>query len=370
MDIRIVHWLTRLYDALLRLYPRSFHSEFAEEMREVFAQAAGEACGKSALALGQLCLHELIGLPASIARAHRQARAIRQASGGRLHHANPLEQSWRELLLALTVFLLPAVMILVNRVPSQVPAPAMPRLEFPVVFLFLVVMIVIGRLGGFPLWSLPYVGIVLVIAGYLYLFQWVAALITPSLISNFSAVPMDRSAYLLLEVVSTGMLWLMLFCLTLLVVALLAVFNRFQPLLKRVRHDWTQLSFILYGESVFALLLLFENHRFDVSYTIATLFFLVAGVWFYLRCAARWQRLLALLGGLTLAVGIVALGNWPGTTAGQWTSWSQLRPSEIGRLLLSWIWMVVALLLPGLLSRLPSAPPRTRSPSPPLHPSG
>jgi hypothetical protein len=271
---------------------------------------------------------------------------------------------------ALAVFLLPAVMILVNRVPSQIPAPAVPRLELPVVILFLLVMIPVGRLGGFPLWSLPYVGIVVVIAGYLYLFQWVAALVTPSLISNFPVVPSDPSAYLLLEIVSTGMLWLMLFCLTLLVVALLAVFNRFQPLLKRVRHDWTQLSFILYGESVFALLLLFENHRFDLSYTIATLFFLVAGVWFYLRCSAGWQRLLALLGGLTLAVGIVALGNWPVGPGERWILWSQLHPSEIGRLLLSWIWMVVAVLLPGLLSRFPSTPPSRRAPGPPLHPTG
>jgi hypothetical protein len=220
-------------------------------------------------------------------------------------------------------------MILVNRVPSRSLRRQYHAIELPVVILFLVVMIPVGRLGGFPLWSLPYVGIVVVIAGYLYLFQWVAALVTPSLISNFPVVPSDPSAYLLLEVVSTGMLWLMLFCLTLLVVALLAVFNRFQPLLKRVRHDWTQLSFILYGESVFALVLLFENHRFDLLHDRHPV---LSGcrclVLLALFCPMATSAGLA--GWPDAGCGIVALGNWPVSPGERWILWASCTHLRLG----------------------------------------
>jgi hypothetical protein len=352
----IVHYLTRLYTTLLRLYPRGFYVEFSEEMREAFSQAAEEAAAQGNLPLARLFLQELISLPASIVHAGQQAQGARPVSSSLALQHSPFEQSGRELLLALAVFLLPAVMILVGGAPQTSASFGMPA-----TLLFLIVMIVIGWLGGFPLWSLPYVGLVLAIAGYLVLFQWVASLVSPALISSFTPGVWDRSTYLLLEVVSNGMVWLMLFCLTLMVVALLAVFNRFQPLLARVRQDWTLLSYILYGESFFALFLLFENHRYEPNYAIAGLFCLLAGVWFYLHSSAQWKRLLALLGCLTLAVGIAVLANRQLAPGLDWAASGTLRVSNVGRLLLSWIWMVLALLLPGLLSRLPALPASTPS---------
>ena len=35
-------------------------------------------------------------------------------------------------------------------------------------------------------------GLILVVAGYLYLFQWIASLVSPALISNFTPGPWDR----------------------------------------------------------------------------------------------------------------------------------------------------------------------------------
>ena len=347
----LVHTLTHLYSSLLRLYPRSFQDEFAEEMREVFSQAAGEALVEGRLALGRLYLKELAGLPASIWRAHYPVYANQQTSGRLALQSSRLEQSWKELLLALAVFLLPAVMVVINQAP-----PVSSSIGLPAALLFVVVMIAIGWLGGLPLWSVPYAGIILIIAAYLYLFQWIADLISPSLISNFSPGPWDHSTYLMLEIFSTGMVWLMLFSLTLLVVALLAVFNRFQPLWVRIRHDWTLLSYILYGESFFVLVLLFESHRYDPSYAIASLLCLGAGIWLYLRSPKRSQRLLALVSCLTLAVGFAAMEKSQLTSSTEWETLSNLRPPDSGRLLLSWVWMMVALLLPGMLSRLPPVP--------------
>jgi len=363
----IIRWLVRLYHALLYLYPRSFRAEFAEEMQEVFSQAVEAASVKSVFSLAYLCLNELVSLPVSLARVHRSGRINRP-----IYSALPLQktiafaQPWQELILIFAVFLLPAGVILINHSP-QTPVP----IDRLAALLFLGVMFLMGWLGGFPLWSLPYIGVVLVIGAYLFLFGWVVSLVSPSLIifplapgPLVPSNPIDRSAYLLLQVISTGMVWLMLFCMTLLATALLAVFNSFQLLLGRVRHEWTLLSYILYAESAFVLLVLFESRRFDPNYAIAGALCLLSGAWLFLRSPVRWQRLLALTGCLTLAVGIAVLDRWPLDFAVAGVSWNDLRPTDVGRLLLSWVWMILALLLPGLLVRIPSKrghtqPPRT-----------
>jgi hypothetical protein len=341
-----------LFSALLRFYPSEYRQEFAEEMQEVFAQAIADASRSGSFSLVSLLINELLDLPLSVLRVHRQIRSTRTISNPEA----PLGLSWRELLVALAVFLLPAMMILANPVLAETTQPA----GISAVLLFLVVMIAAGMLRGVPLWSLPYLGLILVVAGYLYLFQWIASLVSPALISNFTPGQWDRSTYLLLKVISNGMLWLMLFCLTLLVVALLALLNRFQPLFSRTRQDWTMLSYILYGESVFALLFLFENHRFDRSFIIASLLCLGVGLWFYLRSPARWKRLLALLGGLSLAMWIAVFGTSVSTAAGMLTLDNardifdiRALNSSAGLLLLIWLGMLIMLLLPTLLAGRP-----------------
>ena len=354
----MVHCLLQLYSAFLRLYPRSFHAEFANEMRDAFWQAADEASAQGILALGLFFLKELLSLPGSI--VHVRSQMSQESKRAQTFNNTPVEQPWKELLVALVVFILPAGMILTNPAPQEFSTMGPSAAA-----LFLVVMLVIGWLGGFPLWSIPYVGVVLAVAVYLYVFQWVVDLVSPTMISNFSPGPWDRSTYVLLEIISYGMMWLMLLCLTLLVVALLQLSNRFQSLMVRIRHDWTLISYILYGESVFALVLLLEDYRHDPNYVIASLFCLLAGVWLYLRSSASRERLLALLGCLTLAVGIAVSDKWPlGSGQERWSA-SQAGSSEIGGLLLAWLWMVVALLLPGLLARLSSRPAHPASSGPP-----
>lgn len=332
--------LLRAYQLVLQLYPPRFRDEFGVEMGEVFAQRLVETRQQGQLALLRLFLDELLGLPKALLLAYTTPdlkRAEHATATG------PLAQPWRELLLVLVVFLLPAGMLLTSR--STFNLPAAPGVAEAL--LFLGVMLALGWMGGVPLWSRPYVGLVLVVSAYLYLFQWVAGQITPALISNFAPGPWDRSTYLVLQVASNGILWLMLFCLTLLAVALLAVVNRFQPLLVHLQHDWSLLSFILYGESVFVLLL-FQSRRAEPGYLVASLLCLAAGVWFFLRGAqptglqtgSPGQRLLALLGCLTLAVAVLAVQNTGASAAGRET------------LLLAWGWMAAAVLLPGLLARL------------------
>lgn len=350
--------LITIYTSLLRLYPRSFRAEFAEEMREVFTQAIRAASLKSTLALAYLCFNELISLPISLIRVRGSSQDHRRPISALPMPGSAItDRSCQELILVLAVFLLPGGVIL-NQQSWQMPTAS----GLLVAVLFLLVMVFVGWMGGFPLWSFPYVSLIIIIAGYLVVFQWIISLASPTLIANFTPGPWDHNTYLMLKVASTGMLWLMLFCLTLLVVALLAVFNRFQPFFNRIHHDWTLFSYILYGESVFALLLLYDSRRFEPVYSVAVLLCLLGGIWFFLRSASRRTRLVALLLGLTLAVAIVVIQSWAAAGGDGAGSGVFLPSIEVRRLLLTWLWMAGVLALPGLIAH---GSARIRRPPPP-----
>lgn len=63
--------ILRVYDGLLRLYPRHFRDTFAVEMRDVFAQAVDEA---SPFRLVELCRREMVEMPMSLIREHLYER--------------------------------------------------------------------------------------------------------------------------------------------------------------------------------------------------------------------------------------------------------------------------------------------------------
>ena len=66
-----VLWVTRLYAAILRLYPPEFRQELGAEMQTVFQQVAIDAQRKGWLSLLFVCWRELRDLPGSLAEAHR-----------------------------------------------------------------------------------------------------------------------------------------------------------------------------------------------------------------------------------------------------------------------------------------------------------
>jgi hypothetical protein len=152
--------------------------------------------------------------------------------------------------------------------------------------------------------------------------------------------------------------WFALFSYTLLLVAVLTHFRRFRRLLTSVRQDWTQLSYILYGEMLFALILLFNDYRFTEPYAVASLLCLFAGSWLYLRSPRPWQRVFALGCGLTLATGIVVFDRWlaePGMEGLTWVyelSGGGGRWLESAVILGEWVLMLVVLLLPGFFNSL------------------
>ncbi len=60
--------LIKSFAFLLRLYPRSYRDEFAEEMLLDFSELATDAGKKGIWALALLCLHELVDFPISLLR--------------------------------------------------------------------------------------------------------------------------------------------------------------------------------------------------------------------------------------------------------------------------------------------------------------
>ena len=347
---------TRLYRALLRLYPRHFQSEFADEMLQVFAELVGESAAGRPFTLVKTVLTELSSLPGEALRQHLNGIQDPEKA------ARPRDARWegppssKEMLITLAIFVLPAVNILLN----LAPAVSVRVLVWLMALLFLAVLFA-GVLRGFPRWSLPYLGLALSVASFLFLFQWAADLVAPSMLSRLTPAPHDESTWLLLQAFWAGLMWFSLFVLTFLVLGVLALLRRFRSLSWRIQQDWTIMSYILYAGAMFTLLLAFDQYRYKEPYAIASTLCLTTGAWLYLRSSKKWQRTLALLTGLTLAVSAAVAGQLPIVPDQDWRLWLAWHPPEserwfeARRTILEWGWMVLFILAPSWL-RLFSKP--------------
>ncbi len=354
--------VSQIHTALLRLYPPGFREAFWGEMQAVFAQTASEAARQGAPALGRILLRELIDLPVAALHEHlleRRRRGLQAQAGA----PRPVERlSRREMLVALAVFLIPAGLILLNAAP-----PSLIRgLIYPALLMLLLLGLVTGWVKRFPRWSLPYFGLIVSAIVFLFLFQWEAERIATLLASRFVVQPRDELGRLLLAAFWEGVVWLSLLGLVSFAILLLALLPRFRVPLRLLREDWTQLSYLLYGGSMLALVLTFKEYRYGEPYGLTALLCLAAGAWGYLRSSYPGRGFLALLGGATLAMWVAALGVWLLVPYQEWTAWFRWRPPESERwfaaeqALIGWAWMVVVMTLPGLLRLLP----KPRDPTP------
>lgn len=81
------------YEYLLRLYPRSYREDFAEEMLADFSDLATEANEKGRLALLWFCFRELVDFPGSIIQIHlKYSRALK------ILRSRPVDTGWRSAL--------------------------------------------------------------------------------------------------------------------------------------------------------------------------------------------------------------------------------------------------------------------------------
>lgn len=259
--------------------------------------------------------------------------------------------SWREVLLALLFFVLPMLNFISNDYLFSLPVARgilviASGLGFVATFIF-------ALAKKMPRWSLPFMG------AFLGIFGIFGAAVLNSILFPIRRIdiPEDETRRLILSGLNSGMTWVIFLLLVIFLIFLLARIKRSRVLYERLHSDWTQVSFLLYGGALFVLWFTFDEYHYDTPYKVAGLFFLAVGAMGYLAATHPWQRLLALLAGLTLGMGIAALGkylivplqDWP-----WWETWFTWHPAEVERwfeaisLMFDWFWLVVILLVPAL----------------------
>lgn len=214
-----------------------------------------------------------------------------------------------------------------------------------------------------PGWSFPYLGFALMLAIVLSSNGRVWDWIYPTFIKVFG----PRSLWPVpIRVIYVGVFEFIMSMTILLGAVILVNLLRLLPytrvIWERIRGDWTQLSFMLYGGLVFSIQILFEEYRQDDLWKLSAWVCLALGAWLYLRGKGLGQRILALLGGTTSAFWIVALAKWVLIPLQKWPTGYPIAPSEASRwvetgsALLSWLFMLGILSAPALLKWLPPLP--------------
>jgi hypothetical protein len=129
----------------------------------------------------------------------------------------------------------------------------------------------------------------------------------------------------------------------------------------RIRTDWTQLSFLLYGSIVFLVIFAFEEYRYDDIWKLAAWASLAVGAWVYLRAKGQKQRILALICGASGAMWIIAVGTWFLIPFQDWQARysliarQDLRWTDTSVVIVGWICILLAMIAPALLNLLPTS---------------
>lgn len=333
---RILPLLTAVYVVLLRLYPREFRDEFGNEMASVFNDTLAEAANHGSVALIFACLRELRDLPSATLREQWLARRNMATQGS-------WRVSRRELLSTALPFLLCLAIPIVGIIQIS-------WLGMAVLLLLgvLVVLMVMGLIKGMPRWSLPSLGLWLAVLNYVVL-----SLKNPNFNPVASASPFVRQLY------GAGLPWIGIILLTLVVVLATRTIKPWRTFFLRMRQDCTLLPFALYGIMPLVMVLSFDDYQGEEPYQIGMGLILLASLWLYLRLARPWQRLLALGIGITLAMGVEAIGKWILVPSQQWGIWFQWHTIEGARQLevtstgFTWFWVMVVIFLPALLGLFP-----------------
>ena len=246
--------VTRAYRLLLEFYPSAFQTEFGEEMQAVFKSALEEQNGESPL---QLFWHEMRHWPNSVVKAHLRGWRRNMASNG-TNHEKPLPRG--EMLAAMTIFLLPLFSLFAV---TGVRLPEWTNYIILVVFwgciLFALVLAVSKRLPG---WSFSYLGFILMLGLVLTPLPRLMTWVYPSFLEAFGPMAdWPISTRILYSGLFDFVLSLTILLGALILVNLLRLLPYTRAVWGRVRADWTQLSFLIYGGLVFYVMLAFDEYR-------------------------------------------------------------------------------------------------------------
>lgn len=348
----------KVYRVLLAFYPSEFRAEFGQEMQDVLATALTKAQTAGGEPPWRLLWREMCDWPGSVLQEHLRARRCEMVSRG-FAEKEPVPRV--ELLAALILFLLPLFSILATIGTSWhqwIWRGVGIMLFGGAVFVALGFAVV----KGLPRWSLSYLGFLLLLGLILSRYDRTWGWIYPFFIRSFGPRSYWPLAIRLVYVAAYALIMLSSLLLSaLIVVNLLRVLPHTRGVWQRIRADWTQLSFLLYGGLVLGIRLMFEEYRYHDLWQLTAWACLGLGAWGYLVAKRQKQRILALTGGATAAMWTVAIAKWALVPRQSWLNPYLVSPVqttrlvEVGSAVTFWACILLVLLAPTLLNLVPRA---------------
>ncbi|MBN2502874.1 MAG: hypothetical protein JXB38_18990 [Anaerolineales bacterium] len=344
--------IQQVYVHALKLYPRAFREEYAEELCTVFNLVTERAAQTGVLGLVKVAFRELRDLPFAIIAAYVRERRRMQMQNRLDRWFTHEPGSWQEILLAALPFLLlmgfPGILTVFS-LDKIIPAV----IGLGLLGLIVVILATLGIIGLFvelPRWALPYAGMPLALVAFVFMF----ALGMRTLFFGDSGAPwaLRMSGFLAIFLI-------VVLGLTLLCVWLSKLLPLTRPFYERVKADWSLLSFTMYGGALVFIAGMYEDIVGAGWHLLLTLIPLVLGIWVYLRETRMSRRLWTLVLSVTAAMGIALAANlqlmdWVSPTA------LQIGPLALNRAVLSVIltWLTCeTMILAPLLLRF-TTPPR------------
>jgi hypothetical protein len=349
---------------MLACYPVEFRTEFGPEMKMVFSTAMREMERSGKNKIWKLVWREFRYWPGSVIQEHLRARRNKMTVQNQFKPIRPTE-----LLAALTIFLIPAIFYLLVSIVgagNMINLPNWLGIILQIFFLgSLIAAFGFAIVRGLPRWSPPYLGILIInwlflgpFSPIVRLWEWTYNNIFKSLGQMNSWSMLEHALY---QGVLGAILWSFVLLMAVILITLLRVLPYTRSLWRRVREDWTQLSFLVYGGIVLEILLSFDEYQQKELWILAALIFLAIGCWLYLYSKGKYQRIFYLLCGATLAMGSVAVGKWFLVPIQDWGPYLITHPPaterwfEFYRTIAEWVCIVFALLSPALLRFLPTS---------------
>jgi len=355
-QMRLKQLLVQVHKLLLGFYPSAFRVQFSDEMQAVFMSRLDEQDGEHPL---RLFWRELYQFPGSALKVHLRGWRRYMGSNG-FYNQESLPRI--ELLAAMIIFLLPLFSLFaITGISLPVWTNYITLVLFWGCIFFALGLGIAKRLPG---WSLPYLGFLLMIGQVLSpIFPGLVTWIYPYFLGTFGAmshwpIPIRLIYSGIFEFIGALTVLLGAFIL----VNILRLFPYTRAVWKRIRADWTQLSFMMYGGLVFYIILAFDEYQYEDLWKFGAWACLALGAWLYLRGKGRWQRILALVGGTTFAYWIVALAKWVLVPLQKWPTGYPIAPTEASRwvetgsALMSWIFFLGILCASALTDWLPPLP--------------
>lgn len=151
------------------------------------------------------------------------------------------------------------------------------------------------------------------------------------------------------EFINEGILWgwILIIPLALLLILFSMLIPGWRPFYRKLRNDWTLLCFMLFGAAPFMAFVSFEGYRNYEAFIVLMFLSLAAAGWLYLHNDNPWTKFLILIGGMTLAMLIAALGQTMLFETSQYQEDMSLSTVK------AWIWLLIPMVLSLAVNLLP-----------------